>query len=50
MYDEFICEACPLLIGDGRHDRAELMKARRYWELQGNEEKVKEYNEILRRY
>ena len=53
MYDEFTCEAIPLLIGGygfSEHNRSELAKARDYWKLHGNEEKAKEYEEAMKRY
>lgn len=52
MYDEFICNAIPLLIsGDEfkHYNIAELKKARNYWEQQGDLEKVKDYDELIER-
>lgn len=52
MYDEFICNAIPLLISGDKfkyHNIAELKKARNYWEQQGDLEKVKDYDELIER-
>ena len=48
MYNEFICEAIPILIGDKDHDREQLGRALSYYERMGNDKEVQEIRDILK--
>ena len=47
MYNEFICEAIPILIGDKEHDREQLGRAMTYLENKGFCEEAEEIRNIL---
>lgn len=53
MYDEFICEAIPLLIGGyefREHNKKQLARSASYYELHGDIEKAEEIREIIKKY
>lgn len=49
MYDEFTCEAIPILIrGEEEHNRQQLARCASYYELHGDTKKAEEIIERTR--
>lgn len=49
MYNEFICETIPILISNEKeHNRQQLAKCAKYYELKGNTKKAEEIRERIK--